>query len=136
MIKLINYNRMISKNGMSKVLIDEVKVVKSEDGDGSEVLEVLFGNETGTIRRSYKLKTDIEYIVSLVKACGFEIPDDFDFDPNLLLGKVIYIQVDTEDECEAVIYGFAKFNKEGTDGMKLLDKVLNNNPFEDDDCPF
>ena len=56
-IKLINYNRTISHVGMSKVLIDEVKIVKSEDGDGSELLEVLFGNETGIIKTEYNLQT-------------------------------------------------------------------------------
>lgn len=136
MIKLINYSKTISNVGFSRVLVDEVKVVKPEDGDGCEVLEVLFGNETGTIRRSYNLKTEIEYIVSLVNACGFEIPDDFDFDPNLLLGKVVYIQVTIPDEGEVFVCGFAKFNRDGTDGAKLPEETLSNSPFEDDDLPF
>ena len=123
-IKLINYNRTISHVGMSKVLIDEVKIVKSEDGDGSELLEVLFGNETGIIKTEYNLQTDLEYIVSLVKTCGFEIPDDFNFDTNSLLGKVIYIQVDIKEGCDAHIYAFAEFNKKKTADKEAFDEAF------------
>lgn len=150
-IKLINYNKTISHIGMNRVLIDEVKVLKPEETEGPEILEVLFVNETGTIKREFNLKEDIEYIVSLVNACAIEITDDFELDPDLLLGKVLYVGLATDKESKAHVYGFTKLSEESTADKKRLDAILSHNPtasktvsdeihsdnpFEDDDLPF
>lgn len=158
-IKLINYNHKITGEGVSRVVIDDVKILKTSNNEGSDVLEVLFGNINGTIKKLYDLKKDIEYVISLVKACDIEITHDFEIDPKLMLGKVLNIQHANEGESEPHIYAFIKFSKESTEDFvdiktildaadkKLLDSILrkkeldkilsyNSNPFEDDDLPF
>jgi len=137
-IKLINYNRTISHVGMSKVLIDEVKVLKSEDENGPDKLEILFGNETGSIRRVFDIKEDIAFIVSMVRASGIEIADDFALESDSLMGKVLYIQLAIDEGMEPEIYAFEKLSKESAASKEDLDKILsyNPNPFEDDDMPF
>lgn len=155
-IKLINYNHRITGEGISRVVIDEVKIIKSSNSEGSDVLEVLFGNINGTMKKLYDLKNDIEYVISLVKACDIHIANDFEVDPEQMLGKVIIIQHTNGGEADPHIYGFDKFNEENTEDFvdiktimeasekKLIDIILQKkameeilsygaNPFEEDD---
>ena len=153
-IKLINYNHIITGEGVSRVVIDDIKLLKSFNSEGADVLEVLFGNINGTIKKLYDLKNDIEYVISLVKACDIQITHDFEVDPKQMLGKVINIQHTNEGE----IYAFIKFSNESTEDFvdmktiiddaekklidiilkkKALDEILAHKTFEnDDDFPF
>jgi hypothetical protein len=135
-IKLINYNKTISNIGMNRVLIDEVKVLKPEETEGPEILEVLFVNETGTIKREFDLKKEIEAIISMVNACGIAIPEDFDFDPDLLLGRVLYIELVRDFGFSPHVENFSTLNAEIAADKKVGNLVHSVNPFEDDDMPF
>lgn len=164
-IKLINYNHRITGEGVSRVVIDDIKLLKSFNSEGADVLEVLFGNINGTIKKLYDLKNDIEYVISLVKACDIQITHDFEIDPKLMLGKVLNIQHTNEGASDPHIYAFIKFSKESTEDFvdlktiidaadkKLIDAILNKKaldeilahktfenyddlPFGDDDFPF
>jgi hypothetical protein len=135
-IKLINYNKTISNIGLNRVLIDAVKVIKPEETYGPELLEVLFCNESGTMMREFDLKEEIEDIISLVTACDIEIPEDFNFDPKLLLGKVLHIELVRDFGCSPHIESFKKINTEITPAKKMGDIELSANPFDDDDLPF
>jgi hypothetical protein len=135
-IKLINYNKTIENIGLNRVLIDAVKVVKPEETDGPELLEVLFCNESGTMKREFDLKEEIEDIISLVTACDIEIPEDFEFDSNLLIGKVLHIELVRDFGGGPHIESFKKINTEITPAKEMGDIELSANPFDDVDMPF
>ncbi len=128
-VKLINYNRKICNKGKYRVIIDEVKVVKS--AENVEMLNILFGNEVGVLRIDINMVNEIDALAKIYDSCDLPIPEDYFVDTDDIKNKLLYLilkEDSLENEVSIEQLEFEVYSKQNSNHVDYDDM--------DDDVPF
>jgi hypothetical protein len=128
-VKLVNYNRKICNKGKYRVIIDEVKVVKS--AENVEMLKILFGNEVGVLGIDINTTNEIDALANIYTSCNLSIPEDYFVEIDDIKNKLLYLILKEdrlENEVSIEQLEFEVYPKQNSNDMDYDDM--------DDGVPF
>jgi hypothetical protein len=133
-VKLINYNKTFSSKGKYRVIVDEVKIKILPDG--TQIFNILLGNEIGTLDLIINPVTEIETLAKIYKSCGLSIPEDYLIELEDIENRLLYLIFKDDKLSNTFSLEELDFEVYPEQNNKELNPEQNIWNMNDDDLPF